>query len=644
MWKTLKNKFRAGDEHTAERAAYITALFVIGILMLVLTMPVVAYNAYHAQHIYPGVAIDGVQVGGKTTYEARALLQSYVQNLDQRGVPFRAGGMTVALTPTQSGINDPDLTYEIIGLYVDEMIADAYSFGRSSNIVVNAAQQARALFGQEVLPLQFFVAEDKLRETLQLHFGKLEDPGQNAQLVFEGDRIEVQPAAAGRRLDYDGALQQVRDSLTLVGMEPIEVALIDFVPSVSQADVEARLDEVRAVLDAGRALVVAYDGTEWTLQPDTYRDYLEFIRTDEGAVELTFNREKLTAYVTELAGALNTEPTDAILCFNDDKTEVLEFVPQRSGRTVNIEQSVDLIIASFFTEGQREGAVQVELVVDEAVAEIELADLNDLGITELLAIGESDYSGSPVNRRHNIEVGRKSYDGILLAPGEEFSALKYLGAVDASNGYLPELVIKGNETKPEYGGGLCQVSTTMFRAALNAGLDITERRNHSYTVSYYSPIGTDATIYDPAPDFKFKNDTGHHILIHTINDTARSRLVYEIWGTSDGRKVEMTDPVTYDWVAAPPTKIIETTDLPVGQKKCTEAAHAGVKAYFDRFITRGDGTQEEERFHSNYRPWQAVCLVGVESLSTDEETTSPQGEGEVTEDTETPGAEAVIAE
>ncbi len=352
------------------------------------------------------------------------------------------------------------------------------------------------------------------------------------------------------------------------------------------------------------------------------------------------------AYVTELAGAVNTAPQDAVLRFNADKTEVVEFVPQRSGRSVNIEESTQLIAETFFEKAFQEDAgdvVRVALVVDEAIADIELEELNDLGIKELLAIGESDYAGSPTNRRHNIEVGRKSYDGILLAPGEEFSALRYLGAVDASNGYLPELVIKGNETVPEYGGGLCQVSTTMFRAALNAGLDITARRNHSYTVSYYSPIGTDATIYDPAPDFRFKNDTGHHILIHTINDRTRSKLVYEIWGTSDGRKIETTTPVTYDWVAAPPTKIVETTDLPPGTKKCTESAHAGVKAYFDRFITRADGTKDEERFHSTYRPWQAVCLVGVESLSTDEEAPPEEGE-EVTEDAETPGPEAVIEE
>jgi vancomycin resistance protein YoaR len=187
------------------------------------------------------------------------------------------------------------------------------------------------------------------------------------------------------------------------------------------------------------------------------------------------------------------------------------------------------------------------------------------------------------------------------------------------------------------GGGLCQIGTTAFRGVLASGLPITQRRNHSYRVRYYEPVGTDATIYDPAPDFRFLNDTPHHILIHAY--TAGDEVIYEFWGTEDGRSAiykgveEVTDvadlkPRVYNVSAPPPTKLIETLDLPPGQKKCTESAHAGADAAFTYLVTYPDGTVKEETFTSHYRPWQAVCLVGVESLS--EPVAAPAATEEVT--------------
>jgi len=247
-----------------------------------------------------------------------------------------------------------------------------------------------------------------------------------------------------------------------------------------------------------------------------------------------------------------------------------------------------------------------------------------LGIEEIIGTGHSNFSGSSANRRHNIKVGASKISGLIIKPGEEFSLLKALGETDATAGYLPELVIKGNKTTLEYGGGLCQIATTMFRTALASGLPITERRNHSYRVSYYEPAGTDATIYIPNPDLKFKNDTGNNILIQTRFEGTND-IYFDFWGKSDGRVVTSTYPVIYNIVKPAPTKIIETTELPVGQKKCTESAHAGAEAYFDYTVIYNAGTENENkvetRFSSKYVPWQAVCLVGVEKLS--EATSTP---------------------
>ena len=153
----------------------------------------------------------------------------------------------------------------------------------------------------------------------------------------------------------------------------------------------------------------------------------------------------------------------------------------------------------------------------------------------------------------------------------------------------------------------------MFRAALAAGLPITMRRNHSYRVGYYEPAGTDATIYDPWPDLRFINDTADYILIQSKIDG--DNLSFEFWGTGDGRMAERTEPTIYNIVKPGPAKIIETTDLKPGEKKCAERAHNGADAYFDYKVTYAGGEIKENRFSSHYVPWQEVCLLGVEKLS-----------------------------
>ena len=237
--------------------------------------------------------------------------------------------------------------------------------------------------------------------------------------------------------------------------------------------------------------------------------------------------------------------------------------------------------------------------------------VNDLGITELLAAGRSDFSGSPANRRHNIAIGSESLNGLLIAPGEEFSLVAALGDIDGETGYKEELVIKGNETIPEFGGGVVPGRHDHVPRDLKCRLPVTERRNHSYRVRYYEPAGTDATIYGPHPDYRFVNDTGNHILIQTRMEG--DELVYEFWGTSDGRTVEKTQPVVFNITEPPPTKYIETLDLPPGQIKCTEKAHRGADTAFDYSVTYPDGEVKDETFRSHYRAWQEVCLIALRS-------------------------------
>ncbi len=241
-----------------------------------------------------------------------------------------------------------------------------------------------------------------------------------------------------------------------------------------------------------------------------------------------------------------------------------------------------------------------------------------MGITSLLGTGETDFSGSPYNRRINIAVGLASFNGQIIPPGEGSGAGKILGRVDASTGYKHELVIKGDKTIPEYGGGLCQVSTTVYRSVLFAGLPITERRNHSYAVSYYDPQGLDATIYPPSPDLKFKNDTTGHILIQTT--TIGDKAYANIYGTPVDRHVDLIGPYYYDYRGAPPAKIEYTTKLPPGKKQIVGGSHAGFKASWYRRISYGDESKGDvlEHIFSNYEARPLFTLIGEESDSSNQ--------------------------
>lgn len=168
------------------------------------------------------------------------------------------------------------------------------------------------------------------------------------------------------------------------------------------------------------------------------------------------------------------------------------------------------------------------------------ADWQKLSFSDHLAHGVTSFAGSPAHRIHNIQVGTARFNGVVVMPNEEFSFNQYLGTVDAANNYLPELVIKEHVTTPEYGGGICQVSTTAFRAALQAGLSITQRRNHSYPVRYYGTPGYDATVYAPSTDLRFVNDTGKPI--HLTTAVQGTQVIFDIWGTSDGRQVTINGP------------------------------------------------------------------------------------------------------
>lgn len=327
----------------------------------------------------------------------------------------------------------------------------------------------------------------------------------------------------------------------------------------------------------------------------------------------SFDDVELRSYLTEtIAPEVDQTVQEGKLTIVGKKAK--EFIPDREGRKVNIEETIKVLAGSLLAPGNA-----VDLQVETITPKSTLAQTNTMGINTRIAQGVSDFTGSPKNRRHNIQVGASKFDGLIVESGKVMSFMRELGPVDASAGFLPELVIKKDKTTPEYGGGLCQVSTTTFRAVLDGGLKITERRNHSYRVAYYEPAGTDATVYDPYPDFKFTNDTPGAILIDTYIDG--NKLYFDFYGTDTNRNVEMKGPFISNVTAVPEPIYIDTSTIPVGEIKQIEVSHRGAQAVLYRKVTDENGkVLHDDTINSSYIPWPAKYLRGVaeaEAVSTD---------------------------
>ncbi|MEK9181208.1 MAG: VanW family protein [Patescibacteria group bacterium] len=292
-----------------------------------------------------------------------------------------------------------------------------------------------------------------------------------------------------------------------------------------------------------------------------------------------FAAEKIyNKLLSEVAPQIEREAQDAALEIVSGRATV--FQPDLAGLSLDYPKTIGLVKEALFR-----GNSIIEASVVSSFPTVRLKNLNDLGIEELVAHGESDFTGSSKNRITNISVGAARFNGLILKPGEEFSFNQNLGEVTAEGGFKPEIVIKPEGQVPELGGGLCQVSTTAFRAALYGGLNITARRNHSFAVRYYAPQGTDATIYPGAVDFKFINDTPAHLLIATrVED---KRLIFDFYGTSDGRKVEIDGPYQYDFGEGGSMKARLTRNVTLAEQKTT-------KEFFSKYVSRNLFPRVEE--------------------------------------------------
>lgn len=501
-----------------------------------------------------------------------------------------------------------------VWLDFDRCEEEIWDYAKYQGFWSRTMSRIRAISGQTNFACDFSIDQFDYNNWLNDLRQKANEPAVSASVEKSEGQLQLIQSKDGRVMDEEELRNDLEMLLSSLDFAQINLNQVVDYPQISNDMAKDTLELAQSDIDSPMNWV--YE--DWQIDvsgDDIYKMlYFEAREAEEvtGSNDLAISEDGVVFYVGYDLGAVDSflnnnawmfedRPIDAKLAMTEEGPVVVQ--EGVTGKMVNRVKLIEYLESSM---GEDRGDVELPVEVMESV--ISTDNIDELGIKELIATGSSDFSYSPANRIHNISVGADTFDGMVLAPGEEFSFTSLIGSVDAANGYLPELVIAGNETRPEYGGGLCQVSTTMYRTALDAGFPITARTPHRYRVSYYEPAGQDATIYIPNPDLRFINDTDNYILIEAM--ISGSILTFNFYGTSDGRQVEVTDPVIYNITSPLAPEYIYTSSLPAGQKIQVDSAHYGADSIFYRYITYANGETKEEEIFSRYQAWPAKYKVG----------------------------------
>lgn len=612
-------KLKEKKEEVSPKKPWLKWLYLAAVFFVLADLIAASYLLFekiYQNRIYPNVFVGDVDLSGKSLEEAQKILNKKIDEINQSGFKFYNDQDETTLLPIISSF-DGDLTKEVISFKTEETVKTAYLTGRNLDFFSNLKNKLKLLRGGQHQDFIFETADDDIKKIINTKFWIYEQPGSDAELYATSTPnywkkevfFKIKEEKPGYRFNYDLALEQLKKQIRkLNNKDKIVITSTQEYPDIKKNEcqnIEAQADQFLEQAE----LTLTFENKKWPVDKDTIANWLTLVRGTEGKIILDLNPEKIKKFLAEkISPSVTIKPSDARFEIKDNR--VIEFASSVDGRKINEAQVISNLRTDFLANNKK----TLELATEAEKSTIKTENLNSLGVKEIIGTGHSNFAGSPKNRLHNIGVGAASVNGTLVAPGEEFSTVKTLGDVTGETGYLKEMTIKGDKTIAEYGGGLCQIGTTLFRAAMASGFPVTARRPHSYRVIYYEPAGTDAAIYGPYPDLRFINDSKNYILIQSRIDG--NDIYFDFWGTKDGRVAEETTPVVSNIVKPQPTKIVETTDLPVGQKKCTERAHNGADAYFDYKVTYLDNTVKETRFKSHYVPWQEVCLIGVEKKAT----------------------------
>ncbi len=578
----------------------------LGIIAIVGTIGFV--YAKESRGIVSSVTVAGIDVGGMSSLAALETIETAWEKVQAGNMAFSINEKKFSYPVVAAGPDDTVLEYATFEPI--EAVNEALRFGHRGSVWQQIRERVSGWLGRPHAFGHVTVAADDVRDLLAEDATSFVVAPRDASITVSADgSVVITDAIRGQEPNTRQAVEAMARQVRKLELVPIAV------PVVSVSATYEKSAELQSIADAGVPTVLArapitltLDNQKWTVTKTKLQNLLGFRTSTAGQTRVGFDVAKTSAYLETLRTSIDQKPQEARFSIKNGKVEA--FSTSRVGKSLDVVTTLARLNAMLDGESSTTAiAVAEQKPVSEGVAE------NDLGITELVAEAKTNFKGSPTNRRYNLSHGASLLNGLMIQPGETFSLVTALGKIDGDHGWKPELVIKGSKITPEFGGGLCQVATTLFRTALNAGLPIVERTNHSLRISYYEPpVGLDATIYEPKPDLRFRNDYTHPLLIQT--EVSGTFLVFRFYGTKDGRTVDLPTPKVFNRVAIPKTTTVETTELKPGQKQCQTPGHPGADAIATYTVTKADGSKVVQTFKSHYRAIGVICRVGKKTTTT----------------------------
>ena len=583
----------------------------------IVLMWTIIYQLSFAGRIFPGVSVAGVDLSGLSRGEAALKLSQTLSYASTGKILFRDGEKVWVASPVELGmVFDPTASADA-----------AYAHGREGGVFGALSSQIRARgLGADVPPVILF-DQRVAYAYLQNIAVQVNQPVAEAVLRVDGTNVISEPGRMGRALNLDATLIYL--GAQLQSFRDGEVPLVIAETAPLMLDVSAQAEQARVMLSQSFTMTLpntAGGGPgPWTFDVPVLANMLvtTFVADANGVpqAQVGLDEKELRKSLGDLKLIVDRQPSDARFVFNDSNGQIEAISSSAVGREMDVEASIDAVNAAL-----QRGEHSVNLVVAEQQPAVsDQAFGADLGIVELVATQTTYFYGSSEARIQNIVTASAQYHGLLIAPGETFSMGSVLGDVSLENGYAEALIIYGGRTIKGVGGGVCQVSTTLFRTVFFAGFPIVERYSHAYRVPYYEMdasghvdgqfAGMDATVYFPLVDFKFQNDTPHWMLMETYVDVGARTLTWKIYSTSDGRSVTWETTGPQNVVAPPETVFEENPELDANEIKQVDYAAEGADVTVTRTVWRGGLVYFTDQIQTHYEPWAAVCQFGPGSDS-----------------------------
>jgi len=571
----------------------------------------IGYQLVYAGKIFPGVSVAGVDISGLTPNDAALKLSQTLSYPITGKVLFRDADRVWVASPAELGmVFDPSAS-----------ALAAYDFGRKGGIFSALSRQisARGL-GADVAPVVIF--DQRVAYTYLQNIGsQVNQSVVEASLRLEGTNVVSEPGQLGRALNLDATLVYLAGQLQSFRDGEVPLVIQETAPKL--LDVSSQAEAARRILSQPLTIAVPNfregDPGPWTYDIPIVANMISVSVVDNAGVaemQVGLDPNKLRESLNDLKIVVDQLPANARFIFNDTTGQIEPIAVSSIGRVMDVEASI-VAINDALLRGEHTVLLSV---AEQAPAVLDTASGTELGVTQLIAEQTTYFYGSSESRIQNIVAAAERYHGLLVAPGETFSMGNELGDVSLENGFAEALIIYGGRTIKGVGGGVCQVSTTLFRTVFFAGFPVVERYSHAYRVSYYEMdasgsvdpdfAGLDATVYFPLVDFKFQNDTPYWLLMETYVNVSARTITWKIYSTSDGRSVtwETTGPANV--VPPPPPLFEENPEFEVNQISQVDYAAQGADVTVDRTVWRGGQVYFSDQFITHYEPWQAVCQYG----------------------------------